>query len=175
MAAEPLTLESLGVDLDELARRIGIAQERAQRSETECATMAGVSVERFRAWKEGHERPGVARMPKLATAVGAPVAWLMFGADPGDVIPKSEHAEAIDVARRAAALLAEAVPHIEALRRIASEINRDNVPIAGGVELASVLNDVAEEFNQNAAIPSVAHRRNHSPQIPPTFEAEQHA
>src|SRR6185436_15472842 len=103
-----------GVDMPELARRIGTAQERVNRSDNECATIAGVSLERFRAWKEGHERPGVARMPKLAAAVSAPVSWLMFGADPLDTMPTSESDEAMSFARRAASLLQEAVPLVEA-------------------------------------------------------------
>lgn len=152
MAGEPLTLESLGVDLDALARRITAAQERVNRSDSECATTAGVSVERWRSWKEGHERPGVARMPKLAVAVSTPVSWLMYDADPMNAIPKTEGDEAINYARRAAALLADAVPHIEALRRIATEVDRDRVPIAGGADLATELRNVAGRFDTNSAV-----------------------
>jgi transcriptional regulator with XRE-family HTH domain len=154
MAADALTLESLGVDLDELARRIGVAQERAQRSDEDCAALAGVSVDRFRAWKDGRERPGVARMPKLAASVGVPVSWLMYAADALNPGEESDDDKAIGYARRAAALLAEAVPHVDALRRIAAEVHDDGMPLTGGTDLATVLDTVADRFKHADAIPT---------------------
>jgi transcriptional regulator with XRE-family HTH domain len=158
VAADPLTLASLGVDFAGLARRIGIAQDRANRTDDDCAALAGVSAETFRGWKDGSVVPGVARMPRLATAVSAPVSWLMYEADRDAVMPANDAVDAIKFARRAAQLLTEAVPHVEALHRIATEVARDSVPLAGGEDLAGQLGLIADVFTVHAAVLSDRNR-----------------
>lgn len=150
--AEQLTLLSLGVDLDALARRIVVAQERAGLSDEACALVAGVSPERWRQWKDGTERPGVARVPKLAEAVKAPVSWLLYDADPLNVVIGTEMDAAMTRARRAAALLAEIIPMVEALARIADEVWRDSIPIVEGEDFAKSLRDVAHRLANASAV-----------------------
>lgn len=149
--AEQLTLESLGVDLPELARRIAAAQDTAGRDDETCAELAGVTVERWQAWKDNRERPGVGRIAKIAAAVSSTPPALMFGVGVGaSAIPE----RSTDRARRAAAVLGELAPHVDALVGFASEIERGSIPIAGGDEMAHALRGVADVFANHAAVAS---------------------
>lgn len=149
--AEQLTLESLGVDLPELARRIAAAQEIAGRDDDTCAAFAGVTVERWQAWKDNRERPGVGRIAKIAAAVSSTPPALMFGVGIGAAAMPER---ATDRARRAAAIMGDLVPHVDALVAFAGEIERGSIPIPGGAEIASSLREVAETLDQQHAYPS---------------------
>lgn len=147
MAAEALTLESLGVNLDELARRIGDLQTASSRDDATCAKLAGVSEERFRAWKSGNERPGVARVPKLADALATTPPSLLFGVG----APAPSPGQRSDFTRRAAALAADIPPHVDALMRLAADASDNEIPIPGGAMLAGMLEDVATILRNHAA------------------------
>lgn len=138
MMAEQLTLESLGVDLAELARRITDAQTAAGRDDDTCARLAGVTVDRWRAWKEGRERPGVARVPKIAEAVASSPPALMFGVGGG-----LASGATLDYARSCAAFVLRAATIVEQLTQLAAEITAANAHVVDGHVMAAQITQAA--------------------------------
>jgi hypothetical protein len=153
--AEQLTLEALGVDLAALAKRIRDAQSASGRDDETCARLAGVTVERWRSWKENAERPGVApgvaRLPKIADACASTPPALMFGVG----ISSRDGLEDVTAqADRAAQLVGLLVPHVRAVLSVARIIEKDSVPVPGGAEIAAAMREMAEVLDNSAAIPA---------------------
>lgn len=150
MAAEPLTLEALGVHLAAMAARITDAQRRSGRDDDECARIAGVTVDRWRAWCEARERPGVARVPLLAAAVDSTPPALLFGVDvPEPAVPVLS---ATDYARRAAETVASLAAHVDAVVQLAADVRTHRFPIAGGLAIGEALHEAADTMVEADAV-----------------------
>lgn len=151
MTTDKLTLESFGVDLDATARRITDRQQEIGRDDAACAQLAGVSTERWRSWKEGSERPGVARVPRIAAAIDLSVAFLLYGATSAGEDPAVLAPSTVD-ARKVLDVLNRLAPAVETVEKLAEEIARLKLPIPGGAVMGVALELAGNHLSRHDAV-----------------------
>lgn len=140
---------AFGVDVVALARRVTDRQNELGRDDAACATIAGVTVERWRAWKEGREVPGVGRVPNLAAALDSPAAWVLYGATATSETQTEPVERSTTDARRVLELLARLVPAVDVVESIAEEIERARLIVPGAVAMANALDDASITLRAN--------------------------
>jgi hypothetical protein len=146
--AEQLTLEALGVDRAELARRMTAQQEALGRDDATCAELAGVKADRWRAWREGVELPGVARMPKIAHALATIPQALMFGIG-ADVEQK---ADGLQQGREAARFALELADLTDSIVRLSARVNEAGALLVNGGMCGNLLVQAGRGFIRARAV-----------------------
>lgn len=144
--AEKLTLETFGVDLEQLGRRITRRQAELVRDDTACAAMAGVSIERWQSWQHGREWPGLGRVPKLAAALDTSPEFVMFG--PSAIAAVETANDSTATVRRIMDVMARLVPAIQTIDELTAEIDRHRFRISGGDAIASSLTHASTVFRR---------------------------
>lgn len=155
MSGERLTLAgAFGVDLDALARRIVDRQNELDRDSEACAKLAGVSVERWRAWREGTEIPGVARVPALSAALDAPASWVLYGTTATDVANVETAERSTADARKVLDIINRLAPAVEIVEQLAEEIARLSLPIPGGHRMSVAMGQASVRLARADAVTS---------------------
>lgn len=155
MAGEKLTLAgAFGVDLGALARRIVDRQAELNRDDAACAQLAGVSVERWRGWKEGTEVPGVARVPAMSAALDVPASWVLYGTTANDVAPVETVERSTVDARKVLDVMSRLAPAVETVEQLAEEIARLNLPIPGGHRMSVAMGQASVRLARADAVTS---------------------
>lgn len=155
MSGERLTLAgAFGVNLAALAHRISDRQLELNRDDAACAKLAGVSAERWHAWREGTEVPGVARVPALSTALDAPASWVLYGATAGDVVAVETSERSTADARKVLEIVTRLAPAVEIVEQMAEEIARLKIPIPGGHRMSIAMGQASVRLARADAVTS---------------------
>lgn len=156
--ADRLTLEAFGVDRGALARRIDDRQTELGRDDAACAQLAGVTIERWQAWKrkDDPEMPGVARVPKLAAALDVPASWVLYGTG-SEGVSRVEIAErSTERTRTVLDVLTRLTPSVDTIEQLAEEIARLKLPIPGGAVMGVALERARDVLRTHDAVTLIA-------------------